>query len=223
MKNKSNKPVTKSLLTESEKFRFQELAGIKPRSSKLVREAFPDVDPDEEEDPMSEPSDLGNEPEMPSPEGPGDDLGLDTEPDLGLDSELDGAPGADLGVPEDPMVNKIVELVSKGIRTALMDAKQSGELDISTSEPEMVDNSDLEPDLGSEPNMEPSPDETEDPMGSPDDEKLNEAVPLPSPRKNDEQFYRKLEEDLFESMKKAAKRAISDNKPAIKKPAVSKK
>lgn len=220
MKNKSNKPVTKSsLLTESEKFRFQELAGIKPRSSKLVREAFPDVDPDEDEDPMSSESttDMGNEPEQPSP-----DFGLDTEPDLGLDSELDGAPSADLGVPEDPMVDKIVELVSKGIRTALMDAKQSGELDISTSEPEMVDNSDLEPDLESEPNMEPTPDETEDPMGSPDDEKLNEAVPLPSPRKNDEQFYRKLEEDLFESMKKAAKRAISDNKPT-NKPAVSKK
>lgn len=229
-----NKNTSKSLLTESEKFRFQELAGIKPRSSKLVRESFPDDQDEVEEEPVTDPMDAEphSSPEMEGGDGmdldnggdPSDDLGLDTGDDLGVDS-LEG--GADVGVAEDPMVDKIVELVSRGIRTALLDAKQSGELDISSSEPEEVEGADLEP--STEPGMDsdeseldsdlgPETDETENHLDSPDDEKLQEVAPLPSPRQDKHDFYKKLEEDLFESMRKAAKRAIqeSNKKPAAK-------
>lgn len=314
-----NKITSKSLLTESEKFRFQELAGIKPRSSKLMREAFPDDQDEVEEEPVTDPMDAEphSSPEMEGGDGmdldnggdPSGDLGLDTDDDLGVDSS-EGS--ADVGVAEDPMVDKIVELVSRGIRTALLDAKSSGELDISSSEPEEVEGADLEP--STEPGMDsdeseldsdlgPETDETENNLGTPDEETLDEswtdsfqkekhpfdnrptkhspwhaavekikmadekkarlsgkspssssftspknaapledddveqdrfetpsgrrkplkfeseAVPLPSPRQDKHDFYKKLEEDLFESMRKAAKRAIQEsNKKPVTKP-----
>jgi len=193
MKNKNT--TSKSLLTESEKFRFQELAGIKPRSSKLIKESFPDDQDEVEEEPVTDP--MAAEPHS-SP-------------------EMEG--GADVGVAEDPMVDKIVELVSRGIRTALLDAKQSGELDISTSAPEEVEGADLEP--STEPALDsdlgPETDETENHLGTPDEEKLQEVAPLPSPRQDKHDFYKKLEEDLFESMKKAAKRAIQESSKTSKK------
>ena len=222
MKNKTIK--SKSLLTESEKFRFQELAGIKPRSSKLIREAFPDDQDEVEEEPVTDPSeaDPNSSPEMEGGDGMdldngGDPMGdLGGETDLDTDSDLDVdsmGGGADVGVAEDPMVDKIVELVSRGIRTALLDAKSSGELDISSSEPDEIEGADLEPsteeDLDSD--LGPEVDETEDNLGTPDEEPLNEAVPLPSPRNEKHDFYKKLEEDLFESMRKAAKRAIKES------------
>lgn len=223
-----NKITSKSLLTESEKFRFQELAGIKPRSSKLMKEAFPDDQEEVEEEPVTDPMDAEphSSPEMEGGDGmdldnggdPSGDLGLDTGDDLGVDS-LEG--GADVGVAEDPMVDKIVELVSRGIRTALLDAKQSGELDISSSAPEEVEGADLEP--STEPDLDsdlgPETDETENHLDTPDEESLQEVAPLPSPRQDKHDFYKKLEEDLFESMRKAAKRAIqeSNKKPVSKK------
>lgn len=206
----------KTLLTEKDRNRLMQLAGLRPKRS--LYEAVEGFPPEEEdEDPFGggTAAPPGGSGLPPGDRGPGgDEMGGEEDPLAGLgdddfsddsmDAPLDDPGSPSVDVAADPLVDQIVALVSKGIRDALSAAKQSGELDISTATPEDVPGSNLDPKPDDSTSALPpvaDDSETDDTTLPPDEEKLNEIAPLPSADK--EKQYRDLEEALFERLRES--------------------